>query len=159
MNSRLVLAGAAIALAGCATQSNAIPVPTTSSTLCLLSPFSRSADGSVTRTDMEAAVAAAFAAADTNANGNLEFSEMARINAARAGGCDQTELRDWSGAGRVGIDDYAARYRTAFDMADVNEDGFATRDEMLYAKPKPPRPKRAPLTPDNTTQTGGSMTY
>lgn len=145
---------AATALAGCGTSKYAV-VPTTSGALCLLQPFVTNPDGSLTTAQMDAGIAAGFRAADRDGSGNLEFAELAPLNDARAQTCDQTPLTDWSGRGVVGQTEYGARYKTAFDMSDLNQDGYATHDEMLYAKPKPPKPKKAPLTPDDSTQTQG----
>lgn len=141
MMKRIAVLALMAGLGACA-QSKYAVVPTTSGTLCLLQPFVRSPDGSLARADMEGAIAAGFRAADTNGDGMLDFNELTPLNNARVQTCDQNPFVAWSGDGKFGIAEYAARFRTAFDMADTNEDGFATHDEMLYAVPKPKRVKQ-----------------
>ena len=110
--------------------------------VCLLGAFSRQADGSVSRADLDAGIKAGFARADANGDGALDFGETARLNDAKTGTCDVTPFIDWSGTGLIGLDNYGARYLTAFDQADVNEDGVVTVVEMQTSVRKPPRPRR-----------------
>lgn len=140
------------ALGGCVTSKYAV-VPTTSGAMCLLQPFVTNADGSLTKAQLDAGVTARFKAADMNGNGNLEFAELDAVNTARARTCDQTSLVDWSGKGQVRMADFGARYYTAFEMSDIDGNGVATHDEILYAKPKPPKQKKAPMKPDDSSRT------
>lgn len=118
---------------------------TSNPAICMLSPFSRSADGTVSKADMEAGIRAGFAAADTNGDGRLNYDEMAVLNESRATSCDITPFRDWSGTGLVGLDDYATRYRSAFTQVDLNADGFATLDEIArYRRDTPKKKVKAP---------------
>ena len=140
------LALTAASLAACGGGGHRPPGPGASgaddSGVCLLGAFSRKADGSVSRADLDAGIKAGFARADANGDGALDFGETARLNDAKTGTCDVTPFIDWSGTGRIGLDNYGARYLTAFDQADVNEDGVATVVEMQTSVRKPPRPQR-----------------
>lgn len=117
--------------------------PNTSPTVCLLSGFSRSSDGSVTKADVKRGIEAGFAAADANHDGVLDFEEVGALNTANASSCDQTSwiIRDPSG---MRIEQYGARYLTAYEDADINVDGVATREEIVSARRRPPKAKRKP---------------
>ena len=140
------LALTAASLAACGGGGHRPPGPGASgadaSGVCLLGAFSRQADGSVSRADLDAGIKAGFAQADANGDGALDFGETARLNDAKTGTCDVTPFIDWSGTGLIGLDNYGARYLTAFDQADVNEDGVVTVVEMQTSVRKPPRPRR-----------------
>ena len=109
---------------------------------CLLGPFVRRTDGSLTRDDMTAGVDAAFRAADTDGDGVLGSSETARLNDAKTGTCDVSPFISWNATGTITRDDFGARYITAFDQADVNADNVVTAEELAHSFRKPPRPKR-----------------
>lgn len=117
--------------------------PSASPTVCLIGAFSKTSDGSVTKADVKQGIEAGFAAADANHDGILDFEEVAALNTAHASSCDQTSwiIRDPSG---MRIEQYGARYLTAYEDADINMDGVATRDEILMAKRRPPKVKRKP---------------
>lgn len=145
MKPVILVIAASCALAACASRGQTATYdPKTSASVCLLSPFSRDGSGSVSRADMEAGIRAGFAAADGDGNGYLDADELGRLNAARASSCDTTSLIDWSGTGRLGLDAYAARYRTAFDQADVNADSVATAEEIVSSRRAAPKAKRKP---------------
>jgi hypothetical protein len=137
MNVRLpVVLSAACLVAACASSNPALTRTynaNDSATVCLIGPFSRAADGSVTKADVRDGIQRGFAGADTNRDGVLDFDEVGALNTASASSCDQTSwiIRDPSG---MRIEQYGARYLTAFADADVNLDGVATREEIITAK-------------------------
>lgn len=129
---------------------------TSNPAICMLSPFSRSADGTVAKADMEAGIRAGFAAADLNGDGKLNYDELARLNESRANSCDTSSFRDWSGTGLIGLDEYGARYRTAFQQVDRNGDGFATLDELArYRRETPKKKQKAPPSEQSPQPTTG----
>lgn len=162
MNARLALGFAAIVLASCAG-----PKPltykqqqTASSANCLLGPFVRNADGSLTWDELQAGIDSLFKASDLDGNGYLTGEEIARINAARTGSCDSSSLIDWSGTGRIDRDTFAARYETTFGFADRERDGRVTAIEMATAPSRSEPKKEAPnrpqqQQPDPTQMPGG----
>ncbi len=125
---------ATVALSGCATQSKWDVTPeqraANSTSICLLSSFPHNADGSITAEQVQAGIAANFAADDTNGDGKLTYDEISRINQARQGTCDTTSLVSWNGTGVIEQPEYGARYETAFLAADRNADGLATVAEL-----------------------------
>jgi len=164
MSVRLpVLLLAAIPLAACASQGPGQVArtydPASNPAACLLKPFSRSADGSVVKADMEAGINAGFAAADLNHDGGLDYQELNALNTAHAASCDQTNWINYDPSGRMGVDQYGARYRTAFEQSDTNMDGIATGEEITMSKRQPPKVKRKapadePSEPQQSPQTG-----
>ena len=107
---------------------------------CLLAPWA-GADGILTAAELDSGIRTAFATADASHDGWLDKGETQRFNEARAGGCDRSPLIDWRGSGRIGINDFTSRYRTAFSRADVDGDGMLNAEE-LSAQPhfrEPPR--------------------
>jgi hypothetical protein len=139
----LVLATTALAACGGGPRPGGPGAPRAdSSGTCLLGPFIRRPDGSLTRADMEAGVKAAFAAADANGDGRLDNDEVTRLNDLKTGTCDVTPFIDWSGTGVIGPDVFGARYVTAFDQADVDTDGVVTAVELQTTFRKPKRPPR-----------------
>ena len=146
----------ACSTAGQATGTAGYNATTSNPAICMLSPFSRSADGTVSKADMEAGIRAGFASADTSADGRLNYDEMAVLNESRATSCDITPFRDWSGTGLVGMDDYATRYRSAFEQVDLNKDGFATLDELArYRRDTPKKKVKAPPSEQSPQPTTG----
>lgn len=109
---------------------------------CLLGPFVRRTDGSLTRDDMNAGVDAAFRAADADGDGSLGSSETTRLNDAKTGTCDVSPFISWNATGTITREDFGARYVTAFDQADVDADNIVTSEELAHSFRKPPRPKR-----------------
>ena len=97
-----------------------------SPSVCLLGPWVRRADGSLTVAEMEAGIDASFAAADLNSDGKLTYDEIGRVNQMRQGSCDSSSLVSWDGTGVIRREEYGARYQTAFLSADRDGDGFAT---------------------------------
>lgn len=141
-----------------------------SSANCLLGPFVRNADGSLTTEQMQAGIDAAFRAADLNGDGVLSGIEITTVNDARSGSCDSSSLIDWSGTGRIDRQTYGARYETTFGFADRDTDGLVTAVEMANPPPlnRNPDPKAKPTQegpvdpnsmpggiPNPTGQTGG----
>lgn len=156
---RLTTVGAALLLAACAGTASG-PGPATASTnakaaMCLLGPFMPAGSTTVTRAQMEAGIAAGFAQADLDGDGGLNVAELQRLNDMKSKTCDNSAYIDWSSSGRVPIDAYAARYRTAFDQADTNEDNIVTQEEINESVRKPPRKKRAPMPSATTSGAGG----
>lgn len=96
------------------------------------------ADGVLTGAELDKGIKAAFAAADTDHDGWLDRAETQKLNAAKAGSCDRTPLIDWTGTGRIGIDDFAAPYRTAFQRADTDQDGIVSATELTARTREPP---------------------
>ncbi len=130
----LVATLATLTLAGCASKSRWDVTPeqraATSPSICLLSSFPHNADGSITAAQVQAGIAARFAADDTNGDGKLTYEEISRVNQARQGTCDTTSLVSWNGTGVIEMEEYGARYETAFIAADRNIDGLATVAEL-----------------------------
>lgn len=156
--SRLALAALAVTLAGCGGRGpggpggpggrEASPAQTesTATIACRIAPYA-AADGTVTRTALDTGLRAEFAAADTNADGALQKSEIAALNAARASSCDSEPVIDWEGAGQMSYAIYAARLFTVFDRADTDQDGVINAEELSnVGRRKPDR--RAPPSPD-----------
>ncbi|MFT3811561.1 MAG: hypothetical protein QM698_16740 [Micropepsaceae bacterium] len=161
MNARLTLALAAIALASCAG-----PKPltfkqqqTASSANCLLGPFVRNADGSLTWEELQAGLDVTFKTLDLDGDGYLSGFEITKVNEARTGTCDTSSLIDWSGTGRIDRDTFAARYETTFGFADRERDGRVTAIEMATApsrsEPKKEAPRISPQQNDPTQMPGG----
>lgn len=131
---------------------------TASTANCLLGPFVRNADGSLTWAQLQDGVNAAFDAADLDGDGFLTSGEIARVNDARTGTCDSSSLIDWSGTGKIDRKTFAARYETNFGFADRERDGIVTAVEMA----NPPatnsnerRPKPVQQPNDPTQMPGG----
>jgi hypothetical protein len=125
---------ALVALAGCASKPaytvSAAQRAAESSSVCLLGPFVRNADGSINDPQVKAGIDAAFARDDLNHDGKLTYDEISAANAARQGSCDTTSLVSWDGTGSIDRAQYGARYETAFLAADRNADGVATAQEL-----------------------------
>jgi hypothetical protein len=153
MSVRLpILLASASLLAACASNNPAMTRtydPNASGYVCLLKPFSRSADGSVTKADVRAGIQTGFAAADTNHDGVLGYDEVAALNQANASSCDQTSWNIYDSSGQMRIEQYGARYLTAFEDSDVDLDGIATPQEIMTAKRKPPKPKKKASEPQS----------
>ncbi|MCC6920856.1 MAG: hypothetical protein IT548_16785 [Alphaproteobacteria bacterium] len=106
---------------------------------CLLKPFAAK-DGSLSRAQLAEGVRGVFAAADRNGDGVLDVAETRALNESRKSSCDRSAVIDWSSTGRVGPEAFAARYLTAFERADTDDDGFVTKAEMDTAiRPMPMR--------------------
>lgn len=151
---------AALLLTGCASNDPALKRTydaKSSPTVCLIGAFSQSTDGSVAKADVRNGIQAGFAAADINHDGVLDFEEVSALNNAHASSCDQTSwiVRDPTG---MRIEQYGARYLTAFEDADVNLDGVATREEILTAKRRPPKVKKKQAPEPESQPTQSPMT-
>ena len=141
------LAALAVALAACGGRGAGGPMRVEpqradSSGTCLLGPFIRRSDGSLTKADMDAGIRAGFIAADLNADGSLDSGEITRLNDAKTGTCDVTPFISWDASGRISPEAYGARYVTAFDQADIDADGIVTAGELQHSFRRPPREKR-----------------
>ena len=141
------LAALAVALAACGGRGAGGPMRVEpqradSSGTCLLGPFIRRPDGSLTKADMDAGIKAGFAAADLNADGSLDSGEITRLNDAKSGTCDVTPFISWDSSGRITPEAYGARYVTAFEQADVDVDGVVTAGELQHSFRKPPKAPR-----------------
>ncbi|BCW88242.1 hypothetical protein sos41_13800 [Alphaproteobacteria bacterium SO-S41] len=151
------LAALAVALAACGSGGAGGPMRVEaqradSSGTCLLGPFIRRPDGSLTKADMDAGIRAGFLAADLNADGSLDSGEITRLNDAKSGTCDVTPFISWDTSGRITPDAYGARYVTAFDQADVNADGIVTAEELQHTFRKPKKPPREMPEAGSSTQ-------
>lgn len=106
---------------------------------CLLKPMAT--NGTLARDAMERHARAQFDAADADRSGVLSRAETATLNAARATSCDRSPVIDW-GAEGIGFDEFASRYRTAFERADANADGVLAGEEFKSGPRLPPPERR-----------------
>ena len=161
MYARLTLALAAITLTACAGDKPLTfkQQQTASSANCLLGPFVRNADGSLTWDELQSGLDGLFKSLDLDGDGYLSGSEITRVNESRTGSCDSSSLIDWSGTGRIDRDTFAARYETTFGFADRERDGRVTAIEMATApsrsEPKKVAPERVNQQPDPNQMPGG----
>jgi len=154
------------ALTGCATQNKWTVSPeqraANSTSICLLAPFVRNADGSIDNAQVQAGIDAVFARDDLNHDGKLTYDEISVANQSRQGTCDTTSLVSWNGTGTISRAEYGARYETAFLAADRNADGYASAAELAapvsateraYADAKRASERKASATSAKTDET------
>jgi hypothetical protein len=136
----------------------------TSSAYMRLMQFDADKDGRVTRTEVDAALAAQFAGADANADGQLDPLEFQRFNDARRAerkarldawraksgtgdtqrppydqgrdGLDPIKYADWNLDGTVSPEEFAGKTRAQAMRADRNGDGVIVMEELRKGRGK-----------------------
>lgn len=115
--------------------------------------FDRNKDGEIAAQELEDGLQKVFA---SYAKTNPSYWTAAETSLANQ---DLTKrdpylalIRDWSGDGRVDLDEFAAWYRGLFRRVDKNKDGVVTKAEM---EAMPPPPKMPPGGPPGGMPPGG----
>jgi Ca2+-binding EF-hand superfamily protein len=108
----------------------------------LLLRFDADHDGIITKDEMEAALKADYAAADTDGNNCLSPAEVRAENERRLkqDGQQASPLVDWNIDGCVDMREFSNTAHSYFDLADRSKDGRLSANELRGpSMPIPPR--------------------
>ena len=106
--------------------------------------YDRDANGVVTKSEMEEAIAAQFRKDDLSGDGHLDSSEVRAVNDRLLTDPGSTPVIDWNADGKVILAEYASQWRTLFERADVDSDGIVDEKERAgraRLRKAPPLPK------------------
>lgn len=95
-----------------------------------LGAFDTDHDGQLTKAEFEAALAVRFKKDDTNGDGYLDSTEARALNDRLMADPDGSPVIDWNADGKIMMSEYASRWRTMFDRADIDQDGLVDQAEM-----------------------------
>jgi hypothetical protein len=154
----IMAAGAAIAisaLAGGLSAAERLP-PGLPPSAALLLRFDADKDGLITKDEMETGLKADYAAADTNADGCINPSEVRTENGLRLrrDATQASPLVDWNLDGCVDIREFGNTAHSYFDLADRTKDGRVSQLE-LRGPAMPVAPRVIPGPAKSATETAG----
>ena len=103
--------------------------------------FDTNKDGTVTRDEMNAVLAADFIGADHDGDKRLNSEETRAANERRweADASSSTPLIDWNQDGYVSMDEFVNSSRASFERFDRDGDGAVTENEFNQMRPRGPR--------------------
>ena len=104
----------------------------------LLAGFDKNLDALVTRDELKAGIAAAFAAADADGNGEIGLAELGVWAEKWLGSADARPGRfdfDSSGVDRITRAEFEAELTRRFAALDTDRDGVVARSELLTVRP------------------------
>lgn len=95
-----------------------------------LAAFDTDHDGQLSKAEFDAALAARFKKDDVDGDGFLNSTESRALNDRLMADPDGSPVIDWNADGKITGPEYASRWRTMFDRADINQDGIVDPNEM-----------------------------
>lgn len=95
-----------------------------------LKSFDKNNDDTLVRSELEDGLKRNFAAADVNASGLLEPSEVRSFNDRFDDQSNISPVIDWNADGKIVMAEFATQWRTMFERSDINRDGLVDADEM-----------------------------
>lgn len=95
-----------------------------------LAAFDTDHDGQLSKAEFDAALAARFKKDDVDGDGALNSTEARALNDRLMADPDGSPVIDWDADGKINGPEYASRWRTMFDRADINQDGLVDPNEM-----------------------------
>jgi Ca2+-binding EF-hand superfamily protein len=110
-----------------------------------LKRFDGDANGSVTRSELEATLTADFKKEDLNGDEQLDTSETRALNERLRQQANMSPVFDWNADGRLVYTEFATQWRTLFDRADRDRDGIVDPEELEgNMRDRTPRPLPEP---------------
>ncbi|MDZ4741174.1 MAG: hypothetical protein SGJ03_14915 [Alphaproteobacteria bacterium] len=108
-----------------------------------LKSFDKNDDDTLVRSELEEGLKRNFAAADANASGLLEPSEVRSFNDRFDDQANISPVIDWNADGKIVLAEFASQWRTLFERSDINRDGLVDADE-LAGRVREYKPRKLP---------------
>jgi hypothetical protein len=124
-----------------------------------LQPLVVSADGALSRADMETGLKASFKKYDADGSGELSMTEVAPANdALRALKVNAAPVMDWNGDGRINFQEFASGWRTMFDLCAHGGGDMVSKNDMERSPnvAAPPSTATAASKPGSSTDTSNN---